>query len=1692
MLSSLPIVQAAYSEESSPDGGVKMEWSFDKVSAADVVDDNTGEAFVTEIPSAETRVYPMVGTYKGLDFNCTGESGAYVELAQPNGANNIDRINLYKDSYVKFTAPEDGTLTVGGKAKRGSKLYCHTEFTDNGVSSLIYASSDTEEPQTVNVSEGTEYYIFNTQTSGAYQLKWLSFESEEYANIPEQTSAPEQTSTPEPTVEPPSRPIDPAEKSENKILSFSGSYVRVDIEDPAAALYTVSYNSDGSLQSVELNTFNEEGEHDVTLEHKADKAMLWDSGMRPYDSREAADMDETQSKEISLDRTSYPLYVGTASRTDFSVWEDQGSSVVITAGVHDSQYSIDDIKWSISDEETAYFLSADKNKAEVKGKRTGYATVTAELPNGEKAYCSVSVIDNAARLTTQRIEFNTEALNLSAGQSAELKAIVYPKDIYQNGMLDSSLVWESSDTSVAAVDNGRITAVGNGTAVITAISADVGRRAECIVTVKDGVIAGPLTGSNEILEITVGETGVIDHPGENIVWRSDNSYIADVDDNGIVTAYSNSNVQRVSSDGMEVTEEKGTVKIYATAKDGGAIAEYHLRVNDAPVEAESVSVNKKCLSIPAGEDRNITAVVAPSKILDKNITWSSSDESVVSVSETEDTIYGAAQAVLTAKQAGTAVITAESGGKTDTCVVTVTEDIVRVSNVDVEETKEIDIDQVCQLGYSITENASNDKLLWLCTDETVATLDREGNVQGYKPGEVSVYVIAEDSLDEMQISEIKELQELRTIEDDQRLNDILADAVYGECILTVKDSSPYLRNLHITDMGITDSSVNLLWNRATQLDSGDCSGYIVYMNGEEIASTNKLGYTVNELEPASNYRFAVAAVDAEGNELIREEIAAETKESSAVINVLDYGAKGNGMVTDTYAIQRAIDACPENGTVWLPGDGRVYYSGALFLKDDMTLRVDGILIGSIDPKDYPRHITRWEGWRKLDQSAEEWDNSDSENNHYPHSSLINAGVYDEGENSATGPYNAENITICGSGQINANGFILGYNEGPNHTYDEWSSVDYPVKDPTIRGRAVTAHNLKGLLIKDVTIAYSPSWTTHLIYNDSVTIDNVQIITQGNGNGGKGTSVKDAAHIPNGDGIDPDSSTNVTVFDSRLMTGDDSLTMKSGRNREGNELDKPTAYIRVTDCVTEFSLGGYGYGSENAAGVHDVLFQNIKVDTVALNGFWFKTNRARGGLSENIQIRDSYVTGADSALYANHTYVSSTANAASSLPVLRYVTIENLNGGDNGNGLMFEGLSGSYIYGVSVRGGSMSNKPSSVNYGRDFTVLDCADTEWTLDNSSNINILSTDVLEDTGLAVKRGAYKIKEIDNENRIIYAYKGTSDDDVLESIESLLGGIQKYAFSENILIVTAQDGEHTAEYTVDRSSDIPSDAYINDLIITGGDEELLTGFDREVTEYRIRASRDLKEVNINAVPNDINAVIDITNNGEPFEGTLSDGANEILISVVSSDGSDHKTYTVTIDNSYFIAEDFSNVSDDAWGFTGSGGASVKTNSVPNAEGLTEGALKLLASNGSGKYAEKVLDDEITEQKNIHISFDWQSNVIQGKSRYSYIALQDRNGKLIFGMFATGKDKVCYMLNDETNFDNQIESFSNSWYRIELDIDFEAAVLSGSITNLSSGETVKTFENEAITNGAENLAKLYANDVYSAATMSIDNVYIK
>ena len=74
-----------------------------------------------------------------------------------------------------------------------------------------------------------------------------------------------------------------------------------------------------------------------------------------------------------------------------------------------------------------------------------------------------------------------------------------------------------------------------------------------------------------------------------------------------------------------------------------------------------------------------------------------------------------------------------------------------------------------------------------------------------------------------------------------------------------------------------------------------------------------------------------------------------------VLNVRDFGAKGDGVAKDTAAIQSAIDACTRagGGVVHLPA-GR-FLSGTLILKDNVTLHLSpsAVLFGSTDRSDYP-------------------------------------------------------------------------------------------------------------------------------------------------------------------------------------------------------------------------------------------------------------------------------------------------------------------------------------------------------------------------------------------------------------------------------------------------------------------------------------------------------------------------------------------------------------------------------------------------------------------------------------------------------------------------------------------------------------------------------------------------------------------
>lgn len=1224
------------------------------------------------------------------------------------------------------------------------------------------------------------------------------------------------------------------------------------------AVIAAVYKKDGTLYSASVhqlsgNTMNLSVPFPADTEQAEIQLMLWNSinSMQPLslvlkDDYKKEQEKPSESSAIVLDRETYPLVVGNKSKTDFSDWEERGSYFTLSAAVDSEQYDVSDITWSVENEDIAYIREKYENGVSVRGKRTGFTKVKATLPDGDTAVCAVSVIDNITRSTVQTLELNTSSLSLPVGAGADLIPIINPKDVFENGAMDTSLAWSSSDISVAKVENGKVTATGAGTAKIKAVSNDIGRSAECVVTVvnpnSNTGVTGQITADTaKVIDMTVGQTQKLTARSDSeIIWRSDNSFVADVDSNGVVSAYANSNIAALTDNPSYSTSgdtaltapekrivfkdgkaqyEPGTVNIYATAKDGGAVATYKVRVADAENQAQSVAVSKERIYLGKGSTQTITAAILPADCMNQQVTWSSSDESIVKVTDTGRTVYELCSAQVMGIGAGTAVVTAECAGIKGSCSVTVTPEAVKVSDIRITNGRDIDLDEVLKLETQVTENAQNSELYWLTSDGDVVSVNDEGIVQGLKNGTATIYAVAADSVTDR--AAVEDLQDIRAMGTSHAgLKAFLSTVVYSTCNITVRDSSPYLRNLHIPGETVMEDSVNLLWNRDSMLDAAELDHYEIYCNGTKTAEVTSLGYTQNGLSPETDYTFTVKAVDKDGKILAEQGISTATKGSSPVLNVLDYGAKGNGKVMDTHAIQKAINACPEGGTVHLP-KGYIFYSGALFLKSNMIFKVDGILIGSTDGKDYPFVVTRWEGWRKVNQTGSVWANTTAElpDNHYAHASLINAGTYDEGENGRTGPYHVKNIVICGDGQINANGFKLGYNEGQNHKTGNGGlpSPSSPAIDQTIRGRAITFHNAQNVYLKDIQVAYSPSWTTHLIYCDNVTVDGIDVVSKGNGV----TGAADDICILNGDGIDPDSSTNINIFNTYFYTGDDAVAVKSGRNKEGNDLDKPTQFLRITDCESNGSKGGFAVGSENASGLKNALFQNLKIRNITLSdGIWFKTYWSRGGVSENIILRD--IDSAKPVEFAMN-YATSTNNPADGVPVYRYITIENINTSARFYGLKKESShEETYIHHVTIRGCASG----SIDYGKDFSIWDAEPSKWSLSNASEILFYRTGQFEDVDITFASVPGMVREIDNQNRTITVIDIATPSSIFGEITSVLGGAQTYQIVDAqggsvsdsavkggyTLRVTSQDGQHTSEFKIQTTaSDIAySDATI------------------------------------------------------------------------------------------------------------------------------------------------------------------------------------------------------------------------------------------------------------------------------------------
>ena len=208
---------------------------------------------------------------------------------------------------------------------------------------------------------------------------------------------------------------------------------------------------------------------------------------------------------------------------------------------------------------------------------------------------------------------------------------------------------------------------------------------------------------------------------------------ANAADKRVSWSSSNTGVAKVSSNGVITAVAPGEAVITARSHDGGRTATYKVTV--ITVAVNGVSLNKTSVSVKAGGTTKLTATVLPENASDKNVTWSTSNKSVATVSSSGKVM---------ALKPGTAVITVttKDGGKTAKCTVTVKS--VKASKITLNKSKAtVRTGRKLQLKATISPDNTTDKTVkWTTSKKSVATVNSKGVVKAVgKSGTVKITAV---------------------------------------------------------------------------------------------------------------------------------------------------------------------------------------------------------------------------------------------------------------------------------------------------------------------------------------------------------------------------------------------------------------------------------------------------------------------------------------------------------------------------------------------------------------------------------------------------------------------------------------------------------------------------------------------------------------------------------------------------------------------------------------------------------------------------------------------------------------------------------------------------------------------------------------------------------------------------------------
>jgi len=303
------------------------------------------------------------------------------------------------------------------------------------------------------------------------------------------------------------------------------------------------------------------------------------------------------------------------------------------------------------------------------------------------------------------VTLNSSTINLNMGQTTQLTATITPSNA-----TNKILTWTSSNTAIATVSNGLVTAVGAGTATITITTTDGSNiSTTASVTVSVVSVTG-LTLNSTIVSLVPTQTTQLsvtvtppNATNKGVIWSSSDSTIATVSSSGLVTgvAIGFATIAVMTVDGTNISATARATVVMGT------------------IPVTGITLNQTTATLRPNATLTLTATVLPSNATDKTVTWSSNSSNATVSS------LGVVRAVTS----GSATIraTTSSGGFSATCVITI---IVPVTSITISPTSyTINTGTTKTLTATVLpSNATNKAVTWSSSNTAIASVNSSGVV----------------------------------------------------------------------------------------------------------------------------------------------------------------------------------------------------------------------------------------------------------------------------------------------------------------------------------------------------------------------------------------------------------------------------------------------------------------------------------------------------------------------------------------------------------------------------------------------------------------------------------------------------------------------------------------------------------------------------------------------------------------------------------------------------------------------------------------------------------------------------------------------------------------------------------------------------------------------------------------------------